>query len=84
MELHQFQNQLKMKHQQRQMQDIQFFGGEIGHILAIVPVTEAEKAQGYRFRIIDSANGHDGLYKSVADANKVVKGNLRFKAIIKP
>ena len=49
-----------------------------------MPVTDAEKAQGSKFRIMDSARGHDGLYKSVADANKVVRGNLRFLAIIKP
>ena len=59
-------------------------GGEDGHILAIVPVTAEERAQGYKFRIMDSARGHDGLYKSVADANKRVIGYLRFTAIIKP
>ena len=59
-------------------------GGEDGHILAIVPVTAEERAQGYKFRIMDSARGHDGLYKSVADANKRVVGYLRFTAIIKP
>lgn len=59
-------------------------GGEDGHILAIIPVSEELKAQGYKFYILDSARGHDGPYKSVADANKVVRGYLRFNAIIKP
>ena len=59
-------------------------GGEDGHILAIVPVSEELKAQGYKFYILDSARGHDGPYKSVADANKVVKGSLGFIAIIIP
>lgn len=49
-----------------------------------MPVTAEERAQGYRFRIMDSARGHDGLYKSVEDANKVVRGHLSFTAIIKP
>lgn len=59
-------------------------GGEEGHILAIIPVTAEEKAQGYKFHILDSARGHSGPYKSVADANKVVKGSLTFTAIIRP
>lgn len=59
-------------------------GGETGHILAIVPVSEELKAQGYKFYILDSARGHDGKYKSVAEADAVVKGNLRFIAIIMP
>jgi len=33
---------------------------------------------------MDSARGHDGPYKSVEEANKVVKGSLTFTAIIKP
>lgn len=59
-------------------------GGETGHILAIVPVSEELKAQGYKFYILDSARNHDGKYKSVAEADAVVKGNLRFIAIIMP
>lgn len=59
-------------------------GGEDGHFLALIPVSEELKAQGYKFYIMDSARGHDGPYKSVADANKVVRGYLRFNAIIKP
>lgn len=58
-------------------------GREEGHILAIVPVSEELKAQGYKFYILDSARGHDGPYKSVAEANEVVRGSLSFKAIIK-
>lgn len=59
-------------------------GGETGHILALVPVSEEQKAQGYKFAIIDSARSHDGLYKSVEEANAVVDGNLGFIAIIIP
>lgn len=59
-------------------------GRETGHILAIIPVTEEEKKQGYKFRILDSARNHSGAYKSVADANKVVDGSLSFISIIKP
>lgn len=59
-------------------------GGETGHILAIVPVSEEQKAQGYKFAILDSARGHDGLYKSIEEANAVVDGNLGFIAIIIP
>ena len=58
-------------------------GREEGHILAIMPVSDELKAQGYKFYIMDSARGHDGPYKSVAEANAVVEGNLSFKAIIK-
>lgn len=59
-------------------------GGEQGHVLALIPVSDELKAQGYKFYIMDSARGHDGPYKSVEDANKVVKGSLTFTAIIKP
>ena len=59
-------------------------GGEEGHILAIIPVPDEYKSQGYKFYILDSARGHDGPYKSVADANRVVSGSLTFTAIIKP
>lgn len=59
-------------------------GGEDGHILAIVPAPDEYKAQGYKFYIIDSARGHNGPFKSVAEANRVVDGSLRFIAIIKP
>lgn len=59
-------------------------GGEDGHFLALIPVSEELKAQGYKFYILDSARGHDGAYKSVEEANRVVDGYLRFNAIIKP
>lgn len=59
-------------------------GGETGHILALLPVSEEQKAQGYKFAILDSARGHSGLYKSVEEANAVVDGNLGFIAIIIP
>lgn len=59
-------------------------GGEDGHILAIIPAPDEYKAQGYKFYILDSARGHSGAYRSVADANTVVRGNLDFIAIIKP
>ena len=59
-------------------------GGETGHILAIIPAPDEYKNQGYKFYIMDSGRGHDGPYKSVADANRVVEGSLNFLAIIKP
>lgn len=59
-------------------------GSETGHILAIIPAPDEYKAQGYKFYILDSGRGHGGLYKSVEEANAVVKGNLGFIAIIKP
>lgn len=59
-------------------------GGETGHILALVPVSEEQKAQGYKFAILDSARNHDGVYKSVEEANAVVDGELGFIAIIIP
>lgn len=59
-------------------------GGEDGHILALIPVTDELKAQGYKFYIMDSGRGHDGAYRSVEEANKVITGNLRFLAIIYP
>lgn len=59
-------------------------GGEDGHILAIIPAPEEYKNQGYKFYILDSGRGHSGPYKSVEDANKVVRGNLRFIKIIEP
>lgn len=59
-------------------------GGEQGHILAIIPAPDEYKAQGYKFYILDSARGHDGAYRSVQEANQVVKGTLSFIAIIKP
>ena len=55
-----------------------------GHFLALLPVSEDLKAQGYKFYILDSARGHDGPYRSVEEANRVVRGYLRFNAIIKP
>lgn len=59
-------------------------GSETGHILAIIPAPDEYKKQGYKFYIMDSARGHDGPYRSVAEANQVVKGSLSFLAIIKP
>ena len=59
-------------------------GGEDGHILALIPAPDEYKEQGYKFYILDSARGHDGLYQNVQQANNVVDGNLRFIAIIKP
>jgi len=59
-------------------------GSEDGHFLAIIPAPDEDKEKGYKFYIIDSARGHDGAYKTVADANKVVKGNLELNYIIYP
>lgn len=59
-------------------------GGEKGHILAIIPAPEEYKAQGYKFYILDSARGHDGPYKTISDADRVVDNKLRFNFIIMP
>lgn len=59
-------------------------GGEVGHILAFVPVSEEDARQGYVFRIIDSARGHNVLCKSFADADRVVRGKARPYRIIYP
>ena len=59
-----------------------------GHVLAIVPVPEEYKAQGYRFYVLDSGSGLDGPYKTLEAFNKVADqkrkngGPLSFKAII--
>ncbi len=59
--------------------------GEPGHFLALVPVTDSERAQGYKFRIMDSAKGRDGVYRSVQDAiNRTGVPHLNFNAIIYP
>lgn len=59
-------------------------GGETGHFLAFVPVTSEEAEQGYIFRILDSARGHGGLYRSFEEADKVVKGSCVVTHIIYP
>lgn len=38
-----------------------------GHVLAIIPVPEKYRGQGYRFYIIDSVNQLDGPYKSAQE-----------------
>lgn len=42
-------------------------GGRNGHVLAITPVTDEEKAQGYNFYVLDSINKSTGAYKSIED-----------------
>ena len=59
-------------------------GGETGHYLAFVPVTTEEAAQGYVFRILDSALGHGGLYRSFDEADRVVNGSCVVSYIIYP
>ena len=56
---------------------------EPGHVLAAIPVPDEYKSQGYKFYIMDSARGHDGPYKSVADAASVM-GSFEFLYIIEP
>lgn len=57
-------------------------GGEVGHILALIPPTEEELLAGYKFRIMDSGCGYDGLYRSSAEANLVLKKTLKYYAIV--
>lgn len=45
-------------------------GSVSGHILAIVPVPEQYKNQGYRFYIMDSGRGLDGPYRSEEEVKK--------------
>ena len=60
-------------------------GGEPGHFLALVPVPDEYKKQGYKFYVLDSARGHDGPYKSAADfTNRTGADFLRFNVVIKP
>ena len=57
-----------------------------GHILAIVPVPEQYKGQGYRFYIMDSARGLDGPYKSAAEvrAKRASGGEFSILYTIEP
>ncbi len=59
-----------------------------GHVLAVVPVPDELKAQGYAFYIMDSGTGLDGPYKSIEDFNRASRAINRdvitFKAIIEP
>lgn len=58
---------------------------KLGHILAIVPVSDELKAQGYKFYILDSGRGHSGPYKSLNEADNVVyNGFLHMNYIIYP
>lgn len=59
-------------------------GFERGHYLAFVPVSSQDAAQGYVFRIIDSARGHNVLCRDFNDANKIVTGTSGVIAIIYP
>lgn len=59
-------------------------GGETGHYLAFVPVDKEEAAQGYVFRILDSARDHGGLYRSFEEADAVVDGNCVVTHVIYP
>ena len=59
-------------------------GHEDGHILAVIPVSQELKAQGYKFYILDSARGHSGAYKSIQDATNVVKGTFSITYVIQP
>lgn len=62
-----------------------------GHVLAIMPVTEEMKAQGYKFYIMDSGSGLDGPYRNTEEVRRAVSqkrpnkpGTITFKAIIEP
>ena len=62
-----------------------------GHILALVPVTEEQRQQGYVFYVMDSASGLDGPYRNLEELRQMVnikrpgKGfGFAVKAIIEP
>lgn len=59
-------------------------GYEEGHYLAFVPASSEDVAQGYVFKILDSARGHDKLCRDFTDADNIVKGNSGVLAIIYP
>ena len=59
-------------------------GGETGHYLAFVPTSEEDLAQGYIFRIIDGALGHNALCYDFSDASRYVNGSAFPVAIIYP
>ncbi len=62
-----------------------------GHVLALVPVTEEQRQQGYVFYVMDSASGLDGPYRNQEELRKMVdikrpgRGfGFSVKAIIEP
>ena len=62
-----------------------------GHILALVPVTEEQRQQGYVFYVMDSASGLDGPYRNLEELRQMVnikrpgRGfGFSVKAIIEP
>lgn len=61
-------------------------GSVKGHMLAIVPVPEEYKNQGYRFYIIDSARGLTGPYRSAAEVRSKPKsyGEFSISYIVEP
>lgn len=59
-------------------------GGETGHYLAFVPVSDEDYALGYMFRIIDSALGHNYLCRDFAEASEYVNGHAIVQYIIYP
>ena len=62
-------------------------GGVPGHILAYIPVTPEQRAQGYIFQLSDPAVWRNSklLVKSVEEAEAAVnRGSFRFLSIIRP
>lgn len=62
-----------------------------GHVLALVPVTEEQRQQGYVFYVMDSASGLDGPYRNQEELRQMVnikrpgRGfGFAVKAIIEP
>lgn len=60
-------------------------GSEYGHILAVLPLPDKYKDQGYMFYVLDSARGHNGPFKSVSHFISSTSAQfLNFHYIIEP
>lgn len=60
-------------------------GSEKGHILAVLPLSDEYKEQGYKFYVLDSARGHNGPFKSVSHfISSTSAAFLNFHYIIEP
>lgn len=60
-------------------------GREEGHILAVLPVPDDYKAQGYQFYVLDSFRGHNGPFKSRSDFISSTSATMfEFMYIIEP
>lgn len=60
-------------------------GSTPGHILAVIPVPEQYREQGYRFYVLDSANGLSGAYRTVDEVRRKPYGSgFKFNWLLEP